>query len=99
MWDVIEHLPSPLEPIEKYDPEWVFICTPNAANTDLSAFDQWKHFKPLEHIHYYTPLTLAMSLRSIGYCCLKIDYEEGGLRDAENPEAIFTAVFKRCHKK
>ena len=95
MWDVIEHLPSPLAPIVEFKPKWLFICTPNAETTDHKTFRYWRHFKPIEHLHYYTPLTLAMSLRSIGYSEEYLCYDEGRLRSAGNPEAIFTMVF-RC---
>ena len=94
MWDVIEHLPAPFAPILTYSPEYVVISTPNADVTAMETFTEWKHYKPLEHLHYYTPKTLSMSLRGIGYRLLFIDFSEGRLRDAQNPEAIFTAVFK-----
>lgn len=94
MWDVIEHLSDPFAPIRNYKPEYVFICTPNADNTSILEFMKWKHFKINEHLHYYTPLTISMSMKSIGYDILDCNYDEGYLRDPQNPDAIFTAVFK-----
>jgi hypothetical protein len=96
MWDVMEHLDKPFQPIERFTPDWLFVCSPNALNTNIYTFTQWKHFKPQEHLHYFTPQTLAMSMRSVGYRFKYIDYSEGRLRDARNPNAIFTMVFAKC---
>jgi 2-polyprenyl-3-methyl-5-hydroxy-6-metoxy-1,4-benzoquinol methylase len=96
MWDVMEHLDRPYSPLKAHSPALVFISTPNADNTSLETFGAWKHYKPVEHIHYYTPKTLAMGMAANGYTLLHYDFSEGQLRDAENPEAIFTAVFTKC---
>jgi len=34
MWDVIEHLDSPVAVIRDLDPTWLFICTPNLHTAD-----------------------------------------------------------------
>lgn len=94
LWDVIEHLQAPLSPVLDYAPEYVFVCSPNADNTTVEWFDKWKHYKPTEHIHYYTPKTLAMSMASIGYKLLETNFDEGRLRDPDNPCAIFTGVYR-----
>ena len=95
LWDVIEHLSAPMAIVGNYGPQFIFISTPNAANTNLSQFRSWKHYKPDEHIHYYTPLTLAISLAAAGYSLQGYDHVEGRLRDPLNPKAIFTAVFTK----
>jgi len=94
MWDVMEHLHTPLGPALCYRPQWAFIATPNAACAPMPDFTAWRHYKPSEHVQYYTPKTLAMSMASIGYEAVCVDYSEGALRDRANPKAIFTAVFK-----
>lgn len=96
MWDVIEHLPAPLSPVTDFNPTFVFISTPNADNVDFNEFSGWKHFKPLEHIHYYSLKTLTMSFASIGYELIHSDFKEGWLRDPQNERAILTAAYKRC---
>lgn len=94
MWDVIEHLPSPLLPIIEHTPNFIFIITPNSDNTSFEKFKTWKHYKSLEHLNYYTLQTLTMSMLSIGYKYIHHDFDEGALRDPDNREAILTAVFK-----
>lgn len=94
MWDSMEHMDSPLAPIVRFRPEFVFISTPNAEDTDLSWFESWRHFKPIEHLFYFTPKTLTMSMRSIGYKLLRVEYTEGGLRNPANPRAIFSAAYQ-----
>lgn len=95
MWDVIEHLPSPLFPLVEYTPNFIFVVTPNADNTSFEKFNTWKHYKPLEHLNYYTLKTLSMSMLSMGYKYIHHDFNEGELRDPSNREAILTAVFTK----
>lgn len=94
MWDVIEHLDSPFDPIRLFKPEYVFVSSPNADNAEDCLFENWRHFKPVEHLFYFTPKTLSMSLRSIGYQLLEVNFSEGKLRDYINPKAIFSAAYK-----
>lgn len=95
LWDVIEHLPSPHSPIIAHTPDTVFIVTPNAAVVTLGNYPTWKHFKPAEHIHYYTTITLIMSMAAIGYDVENINHIEGRLRDSNNPFAIITGIFTK----
>lgn len=99
MWDVIEHMPDPFVALRTHTPEFVFICTPNAENTDINTFKTWKHFKPGEHLHYFTPLTLSMLTNAAGYDTLGFSYSEGLIRDCNNPTAILSAAFVRQRGK
>lgn len=94
MWDVIEHLNDPLEPIRKYKPKWLFVSTPNAAavNGDLK---HWKHYKPGEHIWYFDPISITKLLNDGGYIVREVNYSEGAIRDAEVPENIMSIVAER----
>lgn len=96
MWDVMEHLPAPLEPVIRLTPDTVFISTPDADNTTIEQFTAWKHYKPVEHLYYFTPQTLTMSMASIGYKLSAVDHHEGLLRDPANYKAIFTAVYAKA---
>lgn len=93
MWDVIEHLQSPLEPIIRAKPNYVFICTPDADSINGRPF-KWKHYKPGEHLIYFTGRTLMMSLNGIGFDCIGISHKEGELRNPNNKYAIIAMAFR-----
>jgi hypothetical protein len=53
LWDVLEHIPdfTDLEPLLK-NTDYVVISLP--IRPVGMFWDKWKHFKPGEHLHYYT---------------------------------------------
>lgn len=94
MWDVIEHLPDPTEPLVRLAPAWLFLSTPNVeAADDVLA---WKHFKPGEHLHYFSEKSIEAVLGCAGYRVVEFDYAEGALRDPEAPRAILSAAARRA---
>lgn len=93
MWDSIEHLTEPFWPINFYKPKWLFISTPNLDS--VKNFMAWKHRRPGEHLWYFTFASLDKLLDNIGYEVLEYNFDEGGLRDPECPEAIITVVARR----
>jgi len=94
MWDVIEHLPDPVAALKKIDAEWVFLSTPNLESV-RGDIRQWRHYRPYEHIHYFDLPSLTVILDHAGYKILDHNYEEGEIRDPENPHAIITLACKR----
>ncbi|MHA2068523.1 MAG: methyltransferase domain-containing protein, partial [Candidatus Thorarchaeota archaeon] len=92
MFDVIEHMEYPEWVIDEVRPEVVFITTPNAANAQWDKMENFRHFKPGEHIRLYTPVTLANWLMDLGYTPILVNYDEGRLRNPSCPEDIFTMV-------
>jgi hypothetical protein len=94
LWDVIEHLPDPLHPIREYSPKYLFITTPNVASVSCPMVS-WKHYRPKEHLYYFDEHSLTEILDYCGYKVFCISWQEGALRDAENPDAIITVVAKR----
>lgn len=91
MWDSIEHIPEPFTLIKEIRPQWVFITTPNLESVK-GPVKEWKHYRPLEHIHYFDRHSLRFQLENIGYEIMEFSYDEGALRDPANPEAIITCV-------
>lgn len=77
MWDVLEHVPDPtkhmLEVKRILKPGGlVVIGTPNFAHPIArrkmkTAPCQWRHFKPHEHVFYFTPQSLKMLLEKCGF--------------------------------
>lgn len=94
MWDNIEHLPDPVGVIRQLDPTWIFLCTPNleAVRGDIR---KWKHYRPGEHLHYFDIASLTEILEHCGYQIIAHNFEEGCLRDPENPEAILSLAAVR----
>ncbi len=94
MWDVIEHLVVPTEPIEKYQPEWVILSTPNidAAPDNIREF---KHWKPGEHLHYFNLKSLQAVMACVGYDVVSHNFEEGAIRDPNKPEAIISIACRK----
>lgn len=96
MWDVIEHLVEPGTPLREYRPEWVFISTPNIdAVDDYREVRAWRHWKPGEHLHYFNLKALSAVLACEGYTVADFHYEEGAIRDPNNPHAIISVVATR----
>lgn len=74
-WDVLEHIPdfTVIEP--------VLALSKNAAVTlpllpEQEEFDTWKHFKPGEHLHYFTLVTLDALFVRYGFRRVKIGQPE-----------------------
>jgi SAM-dependent methyltransferase len=78
MFDVLEHISHPRELLDQVrrslDPRGVVhLTTPNV--TSLSARvlgKRWYHFKPEEHLIYFSPKTLQLALEKSGFEVLKI---------------------------
>lgn len=74
-WDVLEH-------IRDFDViEPVLALSKNVAGTvpikpEDIFFKDWKHFKPGEHLHYWTEETLDALLNRYGFNRLRVGYPE-----------------------
>jgi len=65
-WDVLEHVPdfTKVEPILRLA-KCVAVSLP--MKIGLDDFSTWKHFKPTEHLHYFTEETLDAMFRKYGF--------------------------------
>ncbi|MEE9392349.1 MAG: class I SAM-dependent methyltransferase [Planctomycetota bacterium] len=84
MWDVIEHLADPIRELERIrgflkPGGRLFIQT-----QDVSAFfarllgSKWQHFKQLEHVYHFSPVTLKQALERAGFEIVLITHSGAG---------------------
>jgi len=74
-WDVLEHLPDfkPLEPVLALS-RYVALSLPIKPQDTL--WNDWKHFKPGEHLHYWTGETVQEFFQKYGFKLMKSGYPE-----------------------
>ena len=94
MWDSIEHVPNFYNEIKSINAEWLFITTPNIDSV-TGPFEFWKHRRKKEHIYYFEKDGLEVILEDLGYQVVECNYDEGKLRDPNNPSAILTIVARK----
>ena len=87
-WDSLEHIPDPEQLIAKVG-EWVFVSMPIYLN-------QWdclrsKHYKPGEHLWYWTQSGLIAWFARQGFGCVEINEKESEL----GREGITSFAFRR----
>ena len=87
-WDALEHIPSPARALEGAA-EWVFVSMPiylDSADALAS-----KHFKPGEHLWYWTKDGLIRWFHRHGFACMEVNQAESDL----GREGIMSFAFKR----
>jgi hypothetical protein len=93
-WDSLEHIPNFYETIKRFDAKWLFITCPNVESVQGS-ITQWRHYRPEEHLFYFDRHSLKIILQALGYKIKEISFEEGALRNPQDPKAIITVVAER----
>lgn len=93
LWDVIEHLKHPDDFIRRLQCKYLFLSTPNAESVNL--LSGWKHYKPDEHQHYFSVLSMLSMLGRCRYKVVDVNTNEGALRDPDHPMAIMSIVAKK----
>lgn len=78
MWDSIEHMVNPGEILANVS-QWAFISTP--IYLDADAVLQSRHFKPGEHLWYFTTPGLCEFMRSHGFALVESNRNECLWRD------------------
>lgn len=89
MWDVYEHLPN-LDLIKNLNFNLICFSMPDVTNKD---FEGWKHRKPNEHIHHFTPKSLENLMNSYGLKKVHLSWQEDTVRKGDEPNNIMTLMF------
>ena len=88
-WDALEHIPSPERAVGDAG-EWVFVSMPIYRDaTDVVAS---KHYKPGEHLWYWTKDGLIRWFHRQGFFCVEVNHMESEL----GREGIMSFAFKRA---
>jgi hypothetical protein len=87
-WDSLEHIPEPEKLLEKVR-EWLFVSMP--IYDDLDSVYQSKHFKPGEHLHYWTLSGFVTWCEAQGFELQELNHAESEL----GREGITSFAFKR----
>jgi len=96
-WDVLEHLPD-MKIIRDIDTKFLIVSLPwcHYQQQGVEWFDQWKHRKPNEHLHHFSPFSLGSFLREMGYETLWMSNVEDAIRKpSDRFENILTGVFSK----
>lgn len=87
-WDSLEHIPSPEKLLEHVN-DWLFVSLP-VCDTQAEWL-QSRHFKPAEHIHYWSAQGLIAWCAEQGFECVEMNRVESDL----GREGIMSFAFKR----
>lgn len=95
LWDVLEHLKSPSEFLAALNTKFLFVLTPDASSVN-GRLEDWLHYKPDEHQHFFTEKSISLLMERSGYNILEINHDEGKLRNPKHPGWLLTAVGERA---
>lgn len=87
-WDSLEHIPEP-EKLLAQVKDWLFVSLP-VCDTQAEWL-QSRHFKPAEHIHYWSAQGLIAWCAEQGFECVEMNRVESDL----GREGIMSFAFKR----
>lgn len=99
-YDSLEHFQS-LEFLEKMQAEHIVVSAPWCHfNPTEPEFWEWKHRRPGEHLHHFSPATLADLMAQYDYGLVDMVHAEDAIRQSlsELPN-IFTATFRRLFRR
>lgn len=75
LWDTLEHIPNPQEFFACVRPgDFLFVSLP--VFEDLAKVRESKHYKPNEHLYYYTPSGLVRFLKDSGFDFVESNNDE-----------------------
>jgi hypothetical protein len=66
MWDVLEHIPN-FEVIQDVLMRSKHVAISVPVKPDKVKLEEWKHFKPMEHLHYFSQESLISLFSKYGF--------------------------------
>lgn len=99
-FDSLEHFPD-FDSVTKLRSNNVIVSIPNTPRRLLSSPTSWRHYKPGEHLHYFSQRSLDLFMANWGFPRRIADgYPEDNLRgkltlDHEIVNNIYTAIYSR----
>ncbi len=99
-FDSLEHLPR-FDCLFGLRTRHVMVSLPHTPPDLLRAPQRWRHYKPGEHLHYFSPHSLDALMRRWGLCRIASGFPEDALRgrlriDNRAHDNIYSALFSRC---
>jgi len=88
LWDVLEHIHD-FRSLLASVRSWVFVSVPIFADRDYVL--RSKHFRPQEHVWYFTARGLIDVMRALGFECI----EQSDVESRIGREDIGTFAFRR----
>ena len=100
-FDSLEHFPK-FDPIFQLKTRHVIVSIPNTPDFLLTTPQHWRHYKPGEHLHYFSVASLDKLMRTWGFAKrLAEGYPEDDLRgklafNGKTYDNIYTAIYTRA---
>ena len=99
-FDLLEHFPD-FAPILRLNTRFVVVSIPNTPDFILTTPWKWRHFKPGEHLHYFSRASLDALMSNWGFSNRLADgFPEDDIRgklaiDGKSFDNIYTAIYAR----
>lgn len=102
-WDVVtffdslEHIPG-LDFLGRLNARHIVVTVPWChGELGLEWFQGWKHRRPGEHLHHFSPLTLMRTMQAYGFGSMVYSSIEDAIRvPVDDRPNTFTAIFKKA---
>jgi len=94
-WDSIEHLQDPCDMLKRLGPDFVFMTVPDALSLPTPFLFSWRHYRPSEHIHYFSRPALRKMMEVCGYEILEFSTAEGEERSPADPDWLLTMAARK----
>lgn len=96
-FDSLEHFPA-FDPIFGLRSHHTIVSIPNTPDLILTRPAAWRHFKPGEHLHYFSRRSLGLVMDAWGFSKLTEGFPEDELRgkltiDQRSFDNIYTAIY------
>jgi SAM-dependent methyltransferase len=106
MFDVIEHLQDPYGFLDNLRDNYllpngtIVVITPNVDSIpvwDETSLQNWKHYKPEEHLFLYSEKGLTTLFERSGFQVIHVGQEESDIRPGNSNGGLLTVVARRAN--